>query len=277
MAIECSQGRRPGRVAQVSCRDPLILINKRGLLTLLAQRGKSTSADNFLTKQAPTSHHPSSPSSPPPPLCVLMTSGFGFRGNQGRCHPLWLGFNECLDALPAKPSRAEARACLNIRDDYYEFVISSSSFSFKNLFSLLARESLHSNVGEMGELTACAVTGRVFRSGASTTRRKRRATSFLPSGWQSWEASFLLKSRLRRRQQQATGIIMGKYIFSTKNIFCRPNVYNAQHLSPTYIYIHACIYNEHNKTDTYTHAPRLSSIFYKQRAHQPKVTAKHEM
>jgi len=67
MAIECSQGRRPGRVAQVSCRDPLILINKRGLLTLLAQRGKSTSADNFLTKQAPTSHHPSSPSSPPPP------------------------------------------------------------------------------------------------------------------------------------------------------------------------------------------------------------------
>jgi len=52
---------------------------------------------------------------------AAMTSGYGFTGGQGRCHPLWLNFNDCLRALPAaNVSSEQARACLAIREDYYE-------------------------------------------------------------------------------------------------------------------------------------------------------------
>ena len=51
-----------------------------------------------------------------------MTSGYGFSGGQGRCHSLWLRFSDCLRDLPERVSQQDARACLLIREDYFECV-----------------------------------------------------------------------------------------------------------------------------------------------------------
>lgn len=58
-----------------------------------------------------------------------MSSGFGIRGNTGRCYPNWLDFQQCMSETD------DPHKCRELRDDYLECLHHRKEFTRINAVS----------------------------------------------------------------------------------------------------------------------------------------------
>ncbi len=58
-----------------------------------------------------------------------MASGFGARGGQGRCFPIWVDFQKCIAETD------EPNLCKDFRDDYTECLHHKKEFTRANMIA----------------------------------------------------------------------------------------------------------------------------------------------